>query len=1186
MSLSPTHGTLGGASPFDFEALRDQIIQAFNPDQPRVPAGNPGGGEFAKGGALSDTEIERRLKAPSLPNLFKQPSSAPSSQRSSTPEEQAARIQQVKDKASSDPEWHNAAQAVGARGEHRDDPGVMKDGLYTPSAQAENDRIASEFLTSAAQSRSGEQPVAVFLVGKPGAGKSGLIAKLQARGDLPPTVPINADLVQEKLPGYTPGLTAAYHERACDIARNCLTPAVLAGRYNAYFDTTDGADRLEKTARQFKDAGYHIVVVHADVDTATSVERVYNRFRQDGRYIPLDIVEGYGEKPKNAYERLKASGLADEWREYDTTAEGFAGGQSVGQPARVVEKGARSSRQILSRSRGSVGAGAAGRGRAGSRDIARRARAAQARVALLAACNEWGILGDGEPEITSYNPDQARDSAGKWTSGGSEPESWVGFDLDGTLAEYHGWKGSDHIGAPIPQMVRIIKKHLADGDKVKIFTARVANDPKGVAKQAIEKWCVQHLGQKLPVTCVKDSGMTMLYDDRAVAVVRNDGTLLNDPSEIEAKCVACECGDCVIHAYSEDEARDEHGRWTAGMEENLAVMSRTSHGTGREPDRPALAESGDALAEKANQNFREAADWVWQHRDQKLDSGATVRHTIEKLGSIVNQGLLAPGQSPWRTWNDSAKGYIPVERMMPRLYQFCDQLAARMKAGDDPKSTAAFVEHEFNAEIHPLADGMGRTTMLLAGMTLLQNGHELPRYGDRAAFYKGITSPGWEGFYHSLFGVQAFSPDEARDAYGRWTTGGDVYVSPNVEENTKFDEAVKQVDSDRQKNFVSLAHRVCEAVLGQSEVNNAVGAWADGAENSTHITSHTDNVEDLKYAGALLAKAAQQKAFLWFRHDPAGGSLLYTIRTEEDLSTIEKRVRGVAALENHTLVPHSWGTEIQVFDKDGSSAEAIGAFSAAHGYRTTAARGEGNFEGSWTSREEGAKEYDRIIQDYEEAHPGRAYRDSLTFQHRGRDEEGHGSGDRGRSEAARKEGLSLSLSAHIYAAVPPSEVLRRVRALPTVPAPKSPHWSALCRTKARHYGKSVWKKNPIKLVRKPADAEAFKLLPVKLRDHLVSAAPVQRFNPRDLVTNQPVVYLADLEHFLRHGKDPEPVIVLRSSAGLYVHNGNHRSTLALLSGHKVRARYVDLAKVPEVQNRIKVAANILDAKEALQEVGV
>lgn len=30
---------------------------------------------------------------------------------------------------------------------------------------------------------------------------------------------------------------------------------------------------------------------------------------------------------------------------------------------------------------------------------------------------------------------------------------WIAVDLDGTLAEYDGWKGSAHIGNPVPKMV-------------------------------------------------------------------------------------------------------------------------------------------------------------------------------------------------------------------------------------------------------------------------------------------------------------------------------------------------------------------------------------------------------------------------------------------------------------------------------------------------------------------------------------------------------------------------------------------------------------------------------------------------------------------------------------------------------------------------------------------------------------
>ena len=35
---------------------------------------------------------------------------------------------------------------------------------------------------------------------------------------------------------------------------------------------------------------------------------------------------------------------------------------------------------------------------------------------------------------------------------------WIGVDLDATLAYYDGFKGPEHIGEPIPQMVDRVKR--------------------------------------------------------------------------------------------------------------------------------------------------------------------------------------------------------------------------------------------------------------------------------------------------------------------------------------------------------------------------------------------------------------------------------------------------------------------------------------------------------------------------------------------------------------------------------------------------------------------------------------------------------------------------------------------------------------------------------------------------------
>lgn len=118
---------------------------------------------------------------------------------------------------------------------------------------------------------------------------------------------------------------------------------------------------------------------------------------------------------------------------------------------------------------------------------------------------------------------------------------WIGVDLDGTLAEYGGWKGPDHIGKPVAPMVARVKQWLAEGKRVKIFTARVDGgkvalisgnalgtlyaDPEEV-RGHIRAWCMEHIGQELEITNVKDCGMVTLYDDRCVQVEFNTGRLI------------------------------------------------------------------------------------------------------------------------------------------------------------------------------------------------------------------------------------------------------------------------------------------------------------------------------------------------------------------------------------------------------------------------------------------------------------------------------------------------------------------------------------------------------------------------------------------------------------------------------------------------------------------------------------
>lgn len=109
---------------------------------------------------------------------------------------------------------------------------------------------------------------------------------------------------------------------------------------------------------------------------------------------------------------------------------------------------------------------------------------------------------------------------------------WIGVDLDRTLARYDNWEGPDHIGEPVPLMVKRVQKWLTEGKDVRIFTARVthntSSDPEKrreqhLVRSAIQRWSQEQFGKILPITCVKDYGMIELWDDRAVQIIPNTG---------------------------------------------------------------------------------------------------------------------------------------------------------------------------------------------------------------------------------------------------------------------------------------------------------------------------------------------------------------------------------------------------------------------------------------------------------------------------------------------------------------------------------------------------------------------------------------------------------------------------------------------------------------------------------------
>jgi len=119
-------------------------------------------------------------------------------------------------------------------------------------------------------------------------------------------------------------------------------------------------------------------------------------------------------------------------------------------------------------------------------------------------------------------------------------DPWVGVDLDGTLAEYTGFKGIYHIGRPVMPMMERLQRWCEVGYRVedrnglvivtvkrfKIFTARVCQTDAAMNKRVvivIQDWLEAYWLPRLEVTARKDLACLEIWDDRCRRVASNEG---------------------------------------------------------------------------------------------------------------------------------------------------------------------------------------------------------------------------------------------------------------------------------------------------------------------------------------------------------------------------------------------------------------------------------------------------------------------------------------------------------------------------------------------------------------------------------------------------------------------------------------------------------------------------------------
>ena len=218
---------------------------------------------------------------------------------------------------------------------------------------------------------------------------------------------------------------------------------------------------------------------------------------------------------------------------------------------------------------------------------------------------------------------------------------------------------------------------------------------------------------------------------------------------------------------------------------------------------------------------------------------------------------------------------------------------------------------------------------------------------------------------HKWATILKFNPNhDPKD--GRFTSGqnsgqGLEFVSPNIEEGLNVSTAESAWGSQRHVEVVRAADEIDQMLGLSSKHTSAVGAWSDGAENTVLSRIYGNpTYEQIKLSAAMKGMLADQKAVIPFKVDRNGKDSMYQIKMQAtDLNKIHEELIS-AGLEFHTMVPHNGHTDVYVFDPGTELQQKVEEAGAKHG-AISQWRGNGEFLGSWSDRQEGRDAYQAVI---------------------------------------------------------------------------------------------------------------------------------------------------------------------------------------------------------------------------------
>ena len=152
--------------------------------------------------------------------------------------------------------------------------------------------------------------------------------------------------------------------------------------------------------------------------------------------------------------------------------------------------------------------------------------------------------------------------------------------------------------------------------------------------------------------------------------------------------------------------------------------------------------SGKRLEDQIAANLQALLEYIKQNQSREFDSAKQIKKLVEDIVTIINNGIYNDPLAlrSWEVRYGRLQKPEGIEKEMGKFYEsLLEKLADVRSDKADAIGLAAWIEAEINREIHPYADGCGRSSQALAAFFLNHFQAPLPGHDSREEYYQAMN---------------------------------------------------------------------------------------------------------------------------------------------------------------------------------------------------------------------------------------------------------------------------------------------------------------------------------------------------------------------------------------------------------------------------------------------------------------